>query len=92
MRYLNLPNVVFVNAAGYSITVKDFYGIPTDYIKAMTVKLKEGDLIDEIANRKDVYGSGSENSIYKILEFNKTAIMESNFDLNKLKSLDIPIP
>jgi hypothetical protein len=92
MRYLNLPNVIFNTADGRAITIKDFYEIPTDYILAFNLKLKAGDTLDEIANRKMVYGDNSEMSIYKIMEFNRVAIYEAGFDLDKLKNINIPVP
>jgi hypothetical protein len=90
MRYLEIANVSFTNALGKTYNIKDLREFPNNQTKAMTIKLKKGDSLDEIANRRDIYGADSEISIYQIFDFNKVAITEAGFDLDKLKSLDIP--
>ena len=92
MRYANVQNIIFATYLGDVITIKDFYEIPTSYQKATSVKISAGTLLDEVANRREIYGQDSENSIYKILEFNKTAIFEAGFDLDKVRTLEIPVP
>lgn len=90
MRYLEINNVSFTNALGNTYNIKDMREFPNNYSKAMTIKLKKGDSLDEIACRRDIFGADSEISIYQLFDFNVVAITEAGFDLDKIKSLDIP--
>ena len=90
MRYAEIDNVPFTNALGNTYNIKDMREFPTGYTKARTIQLKKGDSLDEIACRREIYGANSEISIFQIFDFNVVALTEAGFDLDKIKSLDIP--
>jgi hypothetical protein len=61
-----------------------------EYETAAEISLQQGDMLDEIASRREIYGDGNEGEAYRIFENNVVALFEAGFDLNKLKSLRIP--
>jgi len=89
MRYMNLENVSFLNADGKSYSVKDFREIP-DYNTKTTYYPISEDEVDEIASRKEFFGSGGEWQYYKIIEHNKVKFIENGFSISKLRPLLIP--
>ena len=89
-RYINVDTYTFVDQSGNSYTLKERREIPDQTI-AYTINIHEGDQIDEIATRRDVYGVGSEGDSHKIFDANLVDIVESKFDLSKLRTLKIPI-
>jgi hypothetical protein len=90
MRYQEIDNIVFTDYKGKSYTIKDMREYPTDYTLFLNLKTTANDMIDEIANRKDIYGSNSEHMVYKIYENNIIKLFESEFDMNEIKTLAIP--
>ena len=90
MRYRNVDTISFTDVYGNSYAVKDMREIP-DYETLKTLKLKQGDRIDEIVSRPEFYGNGTEDESYKVFEHNIDIITEADFDLSKIKELEIPI-
>lgn len=89
MRYFEIDNISFTNSNGKTVYIKDVRPIP-EYVTATYINLKNGDTLDEIASRKEIYGDGAEDQSYKIFEHNIVEICDANFDLNKLKKMKIP--
>jgi len=69
--------------------VKDIRPIP-DYNTRLEIELQKGDEIDEIISRDNLEGKGAEDLAYTLVDHNKIAMAESDFDLSKLVKLKIP--
>ena len=89
MRYVQIDTISFTDINGNQYAIKDIRPIPT-YTTLTEVSIKEGDTIDEIATRDKVYRAGSEDLSYKIYDHNIVALVDSRFDLGKIKTLRIP--
>lgn len=90
MRYFNIDTVSFNDRSGRVTPVKDIRPIPEQQIN-FEVVIKESDLLDEIASREEIYGSGSEDLSYKIFDANIVELFESGFDISKIRRLKIPV-
>lgn len=88
MRYLTIDNIVFTDKDGNVFTLKDMREYPA-YVLMENIKIQKGDMLDEIASRKNIYGDDAEMMTFKIFDFNRLQIVESDF--NTLKTLDIPV-
>ena len=91
MRYVRIPNVVFTNRNGDSFEVKDRRPIEQNQVLALSIDTKGEAFLDAIATRRDVYGENGTSRIYQIFDFNIVAIKEANFDLTRIRRLDIPV-
>jgi hypothetical protein len=90
MRYLNVPNILFKTVNGNSFTIKDFREIPT-YTLLAAININKDDMLDEIAQRQEVYGEGLEDLCYMLFDMNVEKLAENNFNLSKLQTLQIPV-
>lgn len=89
MRYFKQPSVTFTDKDGTGYEIKETRRLET--LNTMFVlKLNEGDDLDEIATRKNVFGDDAEILAYKLFDHNVIAIVDSNYDLDKIKTLKIP--
>jgi hypothetical protein len=89
-RYLDVDTITFTDIHGNSYPVKDIRPISTQVLN-FTIPVKDGDLLDEIATRPEVFGDFAENQAWRIFDLNIAELAEANFDLSKLKRLKIPI-
>ena len=90
MRNLTVSTITFTDKNGVQYPVKDM----REYAEQETgtiINLRDGDYIDEIASRRDVYRTGSEDLSYQIIEANRIKIVDSDWDLSRLKQLIIPV-
>ena len=90
MRYIGVDDIVFEDKDGVATTVKDMREIGV-YTKGFTLQMPARAMLDEIACKRSVYGEGSEDLSYAIFDFNIEKIMENNFDLTRMKQIDIPL-
>jgi hypothetical protein len=90
LRYFDIETVSFNDKNGRVVPVKDIRPIP-EQAENFEIKIKSGDLLDEIASRTNIYGEGSEDQAYKIFDANIIEIFESGFDLSKIRRLRIPL-
>jgi hypothetical protein len=90
MWMLNIDTISFSNNDGNTYAIKDIKIIPT-YGNTKNIQISENMLLDEICVDKNVYGEGKEDFSYKIFESNVMALAESGYNLNKIKTLRIPI-
>lgn len=90
MRYEIIDNISFTNRENVTVNIKDFREYP-DYTTFVALKIKQGDRIDEIASRLEVYGNEAEADSYKIVDNNIIKLFENDFDLTKLLKLDISL-
>jgi len=88
MRYLNTEKITFIIDDKIAI-MNDIRPIPI-YTTRETINIREGEFLDEIATRKNVFGPDSEISIYTIFEHNVLDLFENYFNLWDLKTLNIP--
>ena len=90
MRYEEIDSVVFTTKDDISVTIKDMREYPS-YQTLLQMTITEEDQIDEIATRRDIYGDDAEGEAFKITDHNIIKLFENDFDLDKLKSLKVPI-
>lgn len=88
-RYLPIDTVVFEDPLRGEVEIKDRRSIPSEEI-AFEVDLKQGDLLDEIATRRTVYGSGGETQVFRIFDANTREIFAAGLNLDNIKRLKIP--
>jgi len=89
LRYFDIDSVSFTNRNGVTVPVKDKRPIE-NLPKSFKVAVNKG-LLDEIASRQNVYGEGAEDQAYKIMDANIIKIVESGYDITKLREVDIPL-
>jgi len=90
LRYKEIDDVVFTTVDDKEIVIKDKRTVPT-YQTMVTVQKLEGELMDEIITRPELYGEGNEDLAYLIFEANQKEILEVDFDFDKLTEVKIPI-
>jgi hypothetical protein len=91
LRDKDLQDIVFVDQTGNSKTVKAMREYPS-LTTWFTYNMNQGDEIDEIASRKDVYGDGGEGQYYRIAWHNIAELFDVQFDVSQLRTLNIPMP
>jgi len=90
MRYEAIDSIIFTDINGIATTIKDMREYP-DYQTFVKINLKNGDEIDEIASRQDIYGNEGEGESFKIVDNNIIKLFEADFNLEELNKLDIPL-
>lgn len=90
MRYFSIEDVTFTNGFNKTVTIKDI--LPNSAKPEMSVKLRiqDGDDLDEIASRNNIYGEDHEMDAFKIFMDNVEEIAFANYDISRLRSLRIP--
>jgi len=86
MRYIQINNISFTDVNGKRYAIKDIRPIP-EYVKLKTIDITEKDAIDEIAERE----YGSEDQGYKIYDMNIVKLLEVDFDLIRMKRIEVPV-
>lgn len=89
-RYNSVDTITFTDINGKSYPVKDIRSISNQVLN-FSIPVKEGDLLDEIATRQEIFGDFAENQAWRIFDLNVAELAQVNFDLSKLKRLKIPI-
>lgn len=90
MRYFREPDVVFTNANGVSVTLKETRELE-ELETATEIEVHENDMLDEIATKRDVYGENAEALVYKLFDANAVEIIESGYNLGRVGKLKIPL-
>ena len=90
MRYFNIPTVSFNDANGRTVPVKDVRPIGQEVVD-FGITTKEGDLLDEIASREEIFGPGSEDESFRLFDANIVELYEARFDVSKVRRLSIPV-
>ena len=90
MRYIEIDNITFVTFEGKSILIKDLRAIP-EYTDLSNYKTQKDDDVDEIISRREYYGDNSESRSYSIVEKNNAKFDESNYTMNLLSEIIIPV-
>jgi hypothetical protein len=92
IRDSDIKDISFTDANGRTYLIKDMKDYTAlNYQQWFIYNLKQGEDLDAIAARNDVYREGAESNFYKILEYNAQALCNVNFDITKLKTINIPI-
>lgn len=90
MRYALVDDIVFTDINGKEYTIKDFR--PYEQFKTFAkIKLQGEKYLDEIATRPEYYGDDAEGESYKIADANIVKLFEADFDLSKIKELQVPL-
>ena len=87
MRDIVVADVTFINPDGETIILKDVREYDVYTVKDK-YKVNTGDTLDLISVIE--YGEGTESDDYKIFDHNRTAIINNNFSLDNIKTLEIP--
>lgn len=82
-------NISFTWLDGHVYNLKDMRVIPA-YDKFVKLKLKQGDQLDEIASRTEIFGTNAETYAYLLFEANVEKIVENNYSLDNIKEIKIP--
>lgn len=90
MRYVQIDTISFTDVNNKQFAIKGIRPIPT-YTTLIEVVVKDNDTIDEIATRDKTYRAGAEDQSYKIYDHNVINLVDSRFDLGKLKLLKVPV-
>lgn len=89
MRYELVGEIVFTDINSKNTTIKDMREYE-DQIIVASVNILDSRFIDEIATKEEFYGEASEFETYKIVDQNIIKLFEAEFDITKLRKLDIP--
>ena len=89
-RYNDIDTVSFTDKNGNSFPVKDIRPIPSNPV-ALSIPITNETDIDEVSSRADIYGDLAEDQTYRIFDANIVNLTESNFDVNSLPELKIPV-
>jgi hypothetical protein len=89
VKWQEVADIAFLDASGISYNVKDIKPINI-YSNSINVNIDNNVFIDELISRQSVYGEGAENLLQDVVEANIINIVESEFDMTKVKSLMIP--
>lgn len=91
MRYVYVPTIAFTDINGVTRSVKDMREPPA-YLMRGTRRRLATEPMDYIAQLRDVFGEGHEGDAYLLWEANGGNIVDYNFDLTQLQTINIPVP
>lgn len=89
MRYINADTITFTDKNGISYQVKDNLPVGV-YLTAVIEKINQNIFIDELISRTEFYGDNQESLSYAVVDNNIVEIVENEFELSNIKSLNIP--
>lgn len=89
MRYNNTPTVSFTDDNGVTYSIYDFREIPK-YETVQTMSRNPSEAFDEIFTRREIAGDNMEPQSFMLHEANIQAILDANFDYDKVRQLKIP--
>ena len=90
MRYEGVNTLSFTDHNGKTVSIKARREYP-EYQKLDHIVTDKETMIDEVASRTNVYGDGGEDQSYKIVDYNILELFEKEFNMSKIKRLDIPL-
>ncbi len=90
MRYLSIYTVSFTDINGNQFPVKEIREFQTLQV-GVTIPIEAGTQLDEFISRQDFYGDDAEDLTFALFDANRVALTENNFDLSKIKKLDVPL-
>lgn len=93
MRYFGTDRMVFTDTDGNEydlIEPQEIQGNIDTLIYQGQIDVRREDELDEIAQRRNIYGGNNEPAWYNIFDFNAIAIVENDYSITGLKILNIP--
>lgn len=90
MNFDRVEILSFNDERGVQFPVRDIKPID-EYETGIIVEIPRGSFVDEVISRQQYYGNGTEDLSYQIVEHNKVKFAEANFDMSKIRKIDIPI-
>lgn len=93
MRYFGSPTISFTDVDGNEfelIEPQDIQEASEDLIQLSQIGISDGDELDLIAQKTEIYGDENEDLWFRIFDFNLVDIVENNYLINGLKVLNIP--
>lgn len=90
MRYLQIPDVVFVDRDGNERVIKDIRPMG-EYRTILNIPNNNELMLDEIVSREETYGKGAEDLTFAAFDHNAEKIMENNLDMSRLKTIKLPL-
>jgi hypothetical protein len=90
LNFDNVPIISFNDENGTVFPVRDIKPF-ADLQSGKIIEVNSKMDLDELASRKEIYGDDTEGLTYLIVEKNAEILIENDFDLNRVKKLDIPI-
>lgn len=93
MRYFGSPTISFTDVDGNEfelIEPQDIQEASEDLIQLSQIGISDGDELDLIAQKTEIYGDENEVLWFRIFDFNLVDIVENNYLINGLKVLNIP--
>lgn len=89
-RYNDVDTISFEDVNGNQFPVKDIREISSQTL-AFEVDVKQEDLLDEVASRRETFGDFGEVQSWRIFDLNIVKLTEANFDMSKISRLKIPV-
>jgi hypothetical protein len=93
MRYFGTPTISFTDFDGNEyelIEPQEIQGNIDRLVFKFQINLQTVDELDQIAQRRNIYNKGSETAWYNIFDFNIVPIVENDYLITGLKTLNIP--
>lgn len=105
MRYFGSDRILFTDLDGREhniiepqeiVTPALQYGVldagddPVQLVILRDIDITDRTEIDEVAQRRDVYGRGSEHLWYRLFDGNAANIVDNDWDIKGLKKLKVP--
>lgn len=90
MRYIESNKITFTNSVGETTELIEAQELQLVQTFLKEIDIQTGDMLDEIAQRKDVFDSENEQLWYFIFDFNAADIIDNGFSLTGINKLKIP--
>ena len=90
MTFDDVEIIQFNDEIGTLFPVRDKKDLDS-YTLSQTIGVQQGMDLDEVISRENVYGSGNEDLVYAVAEMNAESLAENDFNLNQLKTINIPV-
>lgn len=90
MRFNSVATIVFMDINGKSYEVKDIRPVST-FKNQQPIQWMKGQRIDEVITRPEYYGQNTEDLTWAVVDNNIEVLAENNFDLDNIKTLNIPV-
>ena len=89
-RYAQLDVLSFERLGGETVAVTDIRPLEITNTLFKLPLDKTDDSLDQIASKQDVYGDEAESLAYKLADVNASRIVDSGFNIAKVRELNIP--
>ncbi len=90
MRFNNVEIITFNNQNGNSFPVRDTKPIQI-FEAGLNLKVEKGMELDEVISRSTIFGDDNEDLSWAVVDHNVVKFMEADFDLSRIKKINIPL-